>query len=119
MAFIYKSYCYPSLYDIGSIITSEAPVQTSSGYYWYSPIFSINTSDSIAFSQLYKTSSTTASQVSAGTHIRQFPYCIDSDIGPIVNATGLTTSDAIELSWLVIAVFVAAWSIKQMKKSLF
>jgi hypothetical protein len=109
MAWVYKGYCYSTLTEIGNEEMAAVPINGSSSYAFPISFFEQGASNSIVFTMQIKTFNTN-SQSSGGNLTRYYKTC--TTVGPMTNITGLSISDTVELTWLVIAVWVAAYFFK-------
>ena len=114
MGYQYKGYCYETQTDVANAFTAENIYPISAGLVFTNTSGFIG--NNVNFTLQYKTGTTTAAATNVGTLTKYFPSC--TSIGPITTVTNMSVSDAIELSWLVVMVFVAAFSFKQMRRSL-
>jgi hypothetical protein len=110
MPSLYNGYCYSTLAEISDLILSDSTsyVQGSAFY---------PTASSVVLNTVVTTYNTKLSgqnPVLFGNVSRSFPGC--ASVGPVVNLTGLSVTDVVDMSFLVILVWVVAFSFKSMKR---
>jgi len=116
MAYVnYKGYCYPDSYSAFNAMKSEAIFQIDGHSYTEffldsaaQNYYGSNTSFQIEMTEM----ETGLTQV---VHI-ELPQC--DIIGPMVTTTMMTPADAVTLSWAVVAVFVTAYMLKLLRRTL-
>ena len=102
MGYRYKNFCLDTVEQLHEVIAADCPVITSDGS---SSIKCSPTSTDILMTvEPIPTTGLTSQQV-------YIPQQINCDTGPAI-------ADAIELSWLVVGVWVAAWGFKKMADAL-
>lgn len=117
----YKDYCYPTLEDaaMADIANADVYMFTQNGTTLYgaaSHIYGVY-SDTTVFLELWASN---GSIMSPNTLVKTYPLC--STVGylrPPEQSSffaGVTLSDVVATSWLVVGVWVAAWSIKNIRR---
>jgi len=109
----YHGYCYPDIYAVADAISAEPFSVGASSVYWFVPYTSSGNTVSLI---MFKKSDSGAA-ASVGTFSRQMPIC--SEVGPLNPdgfMSGLTLSDSVELSWLVIGVWAVAFAFRAMRR---
>lgn len=107
MGFKYRDTCYDTLAEA---IQSEADqcgltINNSSGYYWVG-YCEVNGSN-IQF--LHNNTASSTFYTSALTYTPSYPSCTANSGG-----STFSNADIIELSWLVVSVWVVAWGFRKM-----
>lgn len=99
---LYQDYCYSDMTALTNSVQSQ-PVLMSGNNFVYPVLVSI-TGNSATFSS------------SVGNYTRTFTEC--TTVGPVSSAFHLSTSDSVELAWAVISVWLVAYLIKIMRRTL-
>jgi hypothetical protein len=107
MPYLLNNYCYPDLSSAASAESSIDSYASANGLITPLPFTPLST-DSVTLNYRIKPLDGTAS--STFTTIRQYTSC--DNVGPLTNSSGLTISDSIELSWLIIAVWAVSFGFK-------
>lgn len=108
-----NGYCYSTVYDAANDFISRIH-PTNTGLVWANT-YTVS-GNSVTYSLQYKTGTATTATVNAGNFLKTYPTCTDP--GPISNYSGMELADVELFSWLIVAVFVSAWSIKRLQRSL-
>lgn len=111
MPYIYNNYCYPTLADAATAESSGPPQAVNSGIALSLP-YTPSTATSVYLNFRYK--SFTSTTVNDSAMLQTYTSC--TDVGPMVNQSGLSLTEVASVSWLVIGVWVVAWGIKQLIK---
>lgn len=112
----YDGYCYSSIGEIEAVLKSSPSITPNVGVASVDSMPSAQCQSAANYIQCpvnysYKAFNTNAQNMYVFT--RSFPVC--SSVGWVNNQSGLIVSDVVELSWLVVSVWVAAWSMRLMR----
>lgn len=109
----FDNYCYGSQAEAAVAEISRPAISGSSGVAVAVSYTSVNSTD-VNMTYRYKPYSTSA----ANTYVllRSYPSC--SSVGYLTNYSGMNLADVISVSWLVVFCWVAAWSLKNLKRGI-
>jgi len=111
---LYNGYCYATINEVAEAISSEPFKTGANEFLWVTP--SSSTGNTVNL-QLYKKTDVAGLSNSLGTFSRIIPTC--NEVGPyppVGFMSGLTLADSVELSWLVIGVWVVAFAFRSMRR---
>lgn len=112
-----KGYCYPTVQEAANAIQAEGFQVSGSGIvspFSYATLPNPADANKVSMTFSYKAFST-ANPVNYVNYLA-FPTC--TSVGPMTSNTGLSVDDSIQLAWLVVGVFAAAWAIKSLRRAL-
>lgn len=108
---LFDGYCYASVTDAATAEIAQPAHNDGTGVSVAVSASPINATDAtITFNH----KPFNLGSASSYAITRTYPAC--TDVGYLHNYSGVTLSEVVETSWLVVAVWVAAWSIKQMRR---
>jgi hypothetical protein len=108
MAYQVAGWCYATLSEAAAAMLVER--SRDSGAFVTSGV-SVSGDDLVISGTLLDAGSEYAESVTVAV-----PTC--SEVGPLLNSNGLTLSDVVEVSWLVVGVWVATAAIKWLTRAL-
>lgn len=109
--FSYDNYCYTTMTDVVNAASSEKPVYIQSGVLTSTVT---NAGSVLTYNYSLKPFDTTIPITFSMT--KTIPSC--PNIGMLHNESGLTVEDVVTTSWLVIAVWVAAFYFRSLRRAL-
>jgi len=108
MAYQVAGWCYATLSEAAAAMLVER--SRDSGAFVTSGV-TVSGSDLVIAGTLFESGNEYAETVTVAV-----PTC--SDVGPLLNSTGMTLGDAVELSWLVVGVWIAAAAVVWLRRGL-
>jgi len=117
MAWSYNGYCYPTLENIGDIVKSTDTYVLSNGWSFPSSYTVQAGTGTITYTLLYKAggATTVMGSVPGGSFSRNYSPC--TNVGYLTNYSGLELTDAVSVSWMVVLVWVTAYTFKMWRQA--
>lgn len=112
MGVLYRSYCYESADTVGGLIQSEG-LREGGASPWYVSSSAVNGSALNLSVSFFDGSPPVLQSV-----VVSLPLVSCISPGPVSNYSGLSLSDVNTTAWLVAAVLISVWCIKQIRRAL-
>lgn len=108
---LYDGYCYSTIQLAAQAEINRPPIAANVGLVAATSFASSSATDGVMTYSYRPLSNGTQTNY---TMTRTYPVCTQA--GYLTNYSGLTVPDVVTTSWLVVACWVAAWSIKHLMR---